>query len=113
MAGPWQLVNAGRIHRLPGGAFLRVSERGLPGAAEQKLAQLAMAIEIHCRQRFSTCRGVLEIAAMLIAAGTCGIELVRRRKREFMDSLPVLDEALGVRCGHRAVRVCRGRVIED
>lgn len=79
---------------------MRVSELGLPGTAEQKLAQLAMAIEIHCRQRFSTCKSVMEIAAMLIVADTCGIELVRRRKSEFIDSvppkvLPVLESMTG------------------
>ncbi len=67
---------------------MKVSELGLPGAAEQKLAQLAMSIEIHCRQRFSTCKTVVEIAAMLIVADTCGIELVRRRKTDFIDTLP-------------------------
>ena len=67
---------------------MKVSELGLSETAQNKLGQLAMAVEIHCKQRFSIRKGTLEIAALLVMADASGNTLVKQRKEEFLQVLP-------------------------
>lgn len=67
---------------------MKVQELGLDAISEGKLGQLAMAVELHCRQRFSTRKDVMDIAALLIVAETSDSALVMQRRDEFLRALP-------------------------
>ncbi len=66
---------------------MKVSELGLSAGSESKLGQLAMAVEVHCKQRFSIRKDVMDVAALMVVAETCQHEQVMQRYLELLDSL--------------------------
>lgn len=75
---------------------MKVHELGLCSESELRLARLAMAVEVHCKQRFSVRKNVMDVAAMLVVAEASEHALVAQRRMEFMDSLqPAVRKLVG------------------
>lgn len=81
---------------------MKVHELGLCAESDYRLARLAMAVEVHCKQRFSTRKDVMDVAAMLVVAETSEHELVMQRREEFLQSLqPAARKLMGSLTGEQ------------